>query len=102
MSTKKKSRGRLAISTDIYNVFQQKLSKSKEKKLLEPLFEEMQRFEQNFFSKNEKTTKRKMKNSQVCSPYEIFHNRGCGKCKTCLSDSGERCYADRPKFLNER
>lgn len=100
MKTKKKSRGRLEIATDIYNVFQKKLSKSKEKKLLKLLFEEMQKFEQKLFNEDEKLQKRAMKQPQVCSPYEIFHNRGCGKCKTCLSDSGERYYPDKPKFLN--
>ena len=45
MPTKKKSRGRLEIAADIFNVFEQKLAKRKEKQLLVPLIAEMEKFE---------------------------------------------------------
>ena len=95
----KKRRGRLEIAGDIYKVFEQRLKKAEEKKLLEPLFLEMQEFEARQQKQHEREMKKLAAKPQTCSPYEIFHNRGCGTCATCLADGGERYYTGKPKFL---
>ena len=99
MPTKKKSRGRLEIAADIFNVFEQKLAKRKEKQLLVPLIAEMEKFEVRAAKRHEKQIERLSKLPQLCSHYEIWHGRGCGKCSACLEDSGERYHPNKPKFL---
>jgi len=99
MATKKKYRTRLKIAADIYKVFNQKLPKARENKLLKPLFAEMRELDIRAAIRHEKMVQRLAKLPQLCSEYEIFHNRGCGKCKACKDDSGERYYKKQPKFL---